>query len=223
MTQQLRRPDRWERMPDEGAKPWAAFLIYRNMGVDRSIDKAYCLAMGREPGSSRASGRWNLWNSQWAWRARAEAFDAHLEKEAVRGLAHTATENKRTRIRNITNVQNSAMLILHKADLANLDSTEARKLLPLALRALDETAESLREEFGVAARPTTSRELHVTGELANGVVSVEDFDDDEILTRLAAREQGYGDDVEGEVNGAGVFVPTRGAISEHSTGSPQGS
>ena len=205
-------------MPDEGSKPWAAFLIFRNMGPDRSLDKAYCEAMGREPGSSRASGRWNIWNSDWAWGARAREWDAHIEREAVRGLAHTATENKRTRIRNITNVQNSAMLILHKADLANLDSTEARKLLPIALRALDETAESLREEFGVAARPTTSRELVVTGELEAGVLTADDFDDDELLTRIAAREQGYDDSVEGEVNGAGVFVPTRAAISEHSTG-----
>lgn len=215
--QQL-KPQRWEQMPDEGAKPWAAFLIYRNMGINRSVDKAYCVSMGRAEGSSRASGRWNVWNSTWAWHSRAAAFDAHLEQEAVRGLAGTATENKRTRIRNITNVQNSAMLILHKADLANLDSTEARKLLPLALRALDETAESLREEFGVAARPTTSRELIVTGEIEGGVLTPDDFDDDELLTRIAAREQGYDDSVEGTVNGRGEFIPTPRAVSEHPAG-----
>lgn len=202
-------------MPDEGAKPWAAFLTFLRLGPDRSLDKAYCEAMGRPPGSSRASGRWNAWNSAWAWRARAAAWDAHLERESQRGLVASGIENARTRVRNITNVQNAAMVIIGKADLANLDSTEARKLLPIALRALDETAESLREEFGVAARPTTSRELIVTGEMESGIAAVEDFDDDELLTKIAAREQGFGGDVEGDINGRGEFIPARATISEH--------
>ena len=210
-------------MPEEGAKPWAAFLLFRNMGPDRSLDKAYCVAMGRDAGSSKASGRWNVWNSKWAWNGRARDFDAHIERESMRGLVLTATENARTRVRNITNVQNAAMLIVGKADLANLDSTEARKLLPVALRALEETAESLREEFGVAARPTTSRELVVTGELTGGQLTVDDFDDDELLTRLAAREQGYDDDVEGEVNGRGKFIPVAGTVSINPSSTPQGS
>ena len=137
-----------------------------------------------------------------------------MEREAQKGLVASGIENARTRVRNITNVQNAAMVIIGKADLANLDSTEARKLLPIALRALDETAESLREEFGVAARPTTSRELIVTGEMEGGIAAIEDFDDDELLTKIAAREQGFGDDVEGDINGRGEFIP---AISEHSS------
>jgi hypothetical protein len=200
-------------MPDEGAKPWAAFLTYLRLGPERSLDKAYNEAMGRPEGSSRASGRWNIWNSEWAWGVRAKAHDAHIEREATRGLVTTATENKRTRVRNITGAQNAAMLIIGKADLASLDKTEARKLLPVALRALEETAESLREEFGVAARPTTSRELIVTGQVDGGIVPVEDFDDDELLTRIAAREQGFDDDTEGEVNGRGEFIPVRGTVS----------
>ena len=223
MTMAQRRPNKWERMPDEGKKPWAAFLVFLRLGPDRSLERAYNEHMGRPPGAGRASGRWNKWMADWAWQSRATAWDAHLDSESRRGLVLTATENARTRVRNITNVQNAAMLIVGKADLANLDSTEARKLLPVALRALEETAESLREEFGVAARPTTSRELVVTGELVGGQLTVDDFDDDELLKRIAAREQGYDDDVEGEVNGRGEFVPVAGTVSINPPSPSQGS
>jgi hypothetical protein len=30
---------------------------------------------------NRATGRWNIWASQWDWKQRAERYDAHLESE----------------------------------------------------------------------------------------------------------------------------------------------
>jgi len=66
----------WERVPGESSKAYEAFCIYRDLGVDRSIEKT---AKNRlKPGSYS----WlRNWSSKYNWVERARAYDDYLERE----------------------------------------------------------------------------------------------------------------------------------------------
>lgn len=66
----------WERLPGESSKAYEAFCIYRDLGVDRSIEKT---AKSRlKPGSYS----WlRNWSSKYNWVERARAYDDYLERE----------------------------------------------------------------------------------------------------------------------------------------------
>lgn len=68
---------RWEQLPGESAKAFAAFCAYRDLGVQRSISTAYRQASGS---SASAPGTWTSWSTEFEWVSRAEAYDRHLEQ-----------------------------------------------------------------------------------------------------------------------------------------------
>ena len=219
LTLATTNPQKWERMPSEGPKPWAAFNVYLQLGPERTVDLTWKLITG-EPLESvrRATGRFQTWAATWGWLSRAHAWDEFLAAEARRAMIQQTEENARIRIRNLTNTQNQMMLVLKQADLGNLDSTEARKLLPQVVRALEMTAESLREEFGVGARPT--RGLQVVADLG-GIRRVEDFDDDELLLSILAEKAGLpeGTDLSRyRINGKGTLVRIEESSPSQSNG-----
>jgi hypothetical protein len=79
----------WERRRGESAKAFAAFRVYRDLGPRRSTTAAYRLYVaerqesgGGRKGAIRAPGRWKFWAQQYEWKNRAEAYDAHLDREA---------------------------------------------------------------------------------------------------------------------------------------------
>lgn len=80
----------WERQDGEGASAFHAFAHYRDMGYERSLDKAYRQhetdCQRRDVGRRRASGRWTRWYTCHAWRARAVALDAHNDRQRVEQL-----------------------------------------------------------------------------------------------------------------------------------------
>lgn len=73
----------WERQPEDTPKSWAAFCVYRDLGADRSITKAYQIDVSRKyPDRTRpeeANKRWKIWASGFNWVARTAAYDAHLD------------------------------------------------------------------------------------------------------------------------------------------------
>lgn len=72
----------WERLPDETAKQYQAFCIYREMPTDtRSIDAAYCAARGYQAGSRRATFRWFNWSRSNDWVKRAAAYDDYRREQ----------------------------------------------------------------------------------------------------------------------------------------------
>lgn len=83
-------PHPWERREDESAKAYHAFGIYRDLDPsERSRDAAYALYAGHDNGTKAAPGYFTRWVQEYEWTARAEAFDAHRERER---LAERGTE-----------------------------------------------------------------------------------------------------------------------------------
>jgi hypothetical protein len=67
------------RLPDEPAKQFAAFCIYRDLGPGRSIALAVRRAKQRDAAGTLR--RWEEWSSRFGWVERAAAYDAHLDAQ----------------------------------------------------------------------------------------------------------------------------------------------
>jgi len=70
-------PEIWERQPYESSKAYAAFCIYRDLGTERSLDKALAAA-NKKPTNRR---HWARWMDKYNWLERARAYDDYLERK----------------------------------------------------------------------------------------------------------------------------------------------
>jgi hypothetical protein len=78
----------WEQQPHEGIHAFDAFAVYRDLGPDRSIDRAWRSIHGADETGAKRSGkkktllerRWRLWFSEFNWLTRANAYDRYLLK-----------------------------------------------------------------------------------------------------------------------------------------------
>jgi len=83
----------WEKRPDETQRAYEVFCIYRDLGPERSLQKAHDAEYGEGAGNLRyVEG----WSSDYDWPDRAAAHDRYLEeqrreeyeKEMTTGLSH---------------------------------------------------------------------------------------------------------------------------------------
>ena len=68
----------WERQPGESGPAFAAFVVYRDLGPYRSLDKAY---KTQKPDADKFSGQWSLWSAEHKWLERALAYDSYCDAE----------------------------------------------------------------------------------------------------------------------------------------------
>ena len=66
----------WERQLKESDPAWQAFVVYREMGLDRTLRTA-CEKIGK---SSQLLGDWS---SRWSWLERCRAYDAEIDRQRV--------------------------------------------------------------------------------------------------------------------------------------------
>jgi len=73
----------YEQQPGESARAFRAFQIYRDLGPDRSLDKAYADYTANESATElpRSPGQWNRWSAAHNWVERALEYDAHLDAQ----------------------------------------------------------------------------------------------------------------------------------------------
>lgn len=78
----------WAQWPKENANRHRAFLVYRNLGPERSLGKAYVILYpGRktfENGSPRATPTLQRWSVQFHWVMRCAAWDSFCFREQER-------------------------------------------------------------------------------------------------------------------------------------------
>jgi hypothetical protein len=72
------------RLPDETARAYRAFCVYRDLGPDRSLDRAwqrFCANQGKEHGPAmRRPGHWTAWSTRFQWVDRADAYDDLIDE-----------------------------------------------------------------------------------------------------------------------------------------------
>jgi hypothetical protein len=77
----------WSQQRGESAESFAVFVIYRDLGPDRSLAEAQRLkgkpqdALKTATGKRNVSGCMKRWSRRWAWADRAAAWDVMLEAE----------------------------------------------------------------------------------------------------------------------------------------------
>jgi hypothetical protein len=82
----------WEPQPGESGRAFAAFAVYRDLGPDRSLDKAYAAARQDQSGIKTVPGYWRQWCVRYQWVDRAAAYDAAMraKEQAARERAQAA-------------------------------------------------------------------------------------------------------------------------------------
>lgn len=81
----------WSQRPDESAKAFAAFEVYRELGAKRTVPDAYRQSTGR-PQAKQAGGSWNAWAKKYGWADRARAWD---ERQATTRTQAAVQETRR--------------------------------------------------------------------------------------------------------------------------------
>lgn len=99
----------WERRDEESEEAFAAFLVYRDMGVKRSARGAAHVAQGRTPGGQddRRPEIFGRWCSAHDWVDRARAYDDHKFREIE-------TSTMRSRIKMLDEYNASVARVIEK-------------------------------------------------------------------------------------------------------------
>ena len=121
----------WARQPDEPERWYGRFELYRILGPNRSLDRAFRLtAQLAGLTAQRANSHWRQIARRWDWEARATAWDA---AEAVRRHDLHATHGLdplAQRLAMVDELLQAVHAVLLNADLRDMNKEEARRNLP---------------------------------------------------------------------------------------------
>ena len=74
----------WEQQEGEPNEAYARFLVYRNLGITRTLEKAYNSQYANNRKKSQSiSGTWTGDATKWNWSERASAWDIDTLTEVV--------------------------------------------------------------------------------------------------------------------------------------------
>ncbi len=65
----------WERQPGESSKAYAVYCVYRDLGPERSLEKAI-----QKLDKKRVKQTIWQWSSKYNWVARCQAYDDYIER-----------------------------------------------------------------------------------------------------------------------------------------------
>lgn len=132
----------WEQQPNESAKAFEAFAIYRDMGADRSIR-----AVARRLGKSKT--QIEKWSRAHDWVERVRAYDRNLDREARAEAVKNIKQMTKRHIGIAMNLQKKALDALKDLDPDSLTpkmllaflskATEIERLNRLAEAGMDES------------------------------------------------------------------------------------
>ena len=143
----------WERQPEESAKAWEAFVIYRDLGLQRSLRK-----VAEE--LSKSETLMKRWSKQYDWPKRAQAWDAEQDRisraaqvEEIKKMRRRHAKIAETAMDKIS----AALERLDPEDISNSDiarlMSEASKLERLSRGDVGEVIEE--RDGGAAPSPVT--------------------------------------------------------------------
>ncbi len=156
--------DAWSRQPDESDPAWGAFVVYRDMGAERSLAKA-ARSLGKS--ATLVEG----WSSRHSWLARVAEFDRYVDGQAVDEHVERIREMNRRQASVARLALSKAVDWLHKLNPEQLRDDVGVRLLDVASK-LERLAEGANtEELGVTAEVQVSgrtlAELFVLGDGAS--------------------------------------------------------
>jgi len=119
----------WERQPGESTKAYAAFCAYRDLGPERSIEKAG--QMLDKPRSKKWLGEWS---SKYHWVERARAYDDYIEMKKRVEHEQAILEMAERQARIAMAFQEKIIERLQSIDPAELTPTELARWFDVAAK-----------------------------------------------------------------------------------------
>jgi hypothetical protein len=97
----IQKRELWDRLENEPERAYRAFESYRNLpSSERTLIKAYRQHVGN-PDAANPSDTWSRWSSDFAWRERAAAYDAHLDRIRERSIEKAIEEEAERQAREV--------------------------------------------------------------------------------------------------------------------------
>jgi hypothetical protein len=89
----------WDRLENEPERAYRAFESYRNLpSAERTLIEAYRRHVGN-PDAAKPSDTWSRWSSEFAWRERAAAYDAHIDRLREKSMEKVIQQEAEERAR----------------------------------------------------------------------------------------------------------------------------
>lgn len=143
-------PELWERQPNETAKAFEAFVIYRDMGVNRSIRKAAQTL-------NKAVTTLAEWSTKHEWVKRVAAWDAEQDRIARNELVAEMASTRKKQRKQAQRMQEKGMELLESISIGDAKLSEIVSLLKAGMEqeriAIGDVGEVIEERSGEAASP----------------------------------------------------------------------
>ncbi|MAC55467.1 MAG: hypothetical protein CME31_23235 [Gimesia sp.] len=144
----------WDQLEGETATAFRAFCAYRDMGLDRTQRQAWEMLQRADGKQTKSMNpRWKEWRKHYRWDDRSEAFDAYQDSIFQKRLIDTNMKSRQKMIRSAQNLQEFAVQVIHKSDIEEMDSDEARKHLKTAVTALKDGIQLEMSLLGIKTEP----------------------------------------------------------------------
>lgn len=112
----------WERQPRESAQAFQAFVLYRDMGVERGIRKVVAVL-----GKSRAL--LERWSSRWGWVERCRQWDSEIDRLSRIKKLKEIEKMRQTHITAAQAMMAKALVKLQSMQPGELSPHDVRKML----------------------------------------------------------------------------------------------
>lgn len=142
----------WEQRAGEPGRWFARFEVYRLLGTQRTIEKAFRAVADLEGlKGNRPGAAWYAAAKEWDWSSRAAAWDA-VERDRLRSLEQDRRFDAREQRLNMIDYLIMAVFnVLRIANLDRMDADEARAWLPTMRVLFKDLITAQRAELGLPA------------------------------------------------------------------------
>lgn len=119
----------WERLEEESAKAYEAFVVYRGLGLTRTCAKV-AAAVGKSTTLMRR------WSSEYSWSVRAAAWDREQDREHLleQRTARREAEKRNARLANVAFSAAAARLVQLANDPAQIKAGDVARLVEAAMK-----------------------------------------------------------------------------------------
>lgn len=145
----------WERQSGESEKAFEAFVVYRDMGRERTVT-----AVAKKLSKSRQL--LERWKERWDWQERVRTYDNELEKEAKESAAKAIREMTERHIRIAMQLQKKALEALQNLSLKKMTAKDIKEFIKMATD-LERLNRTLEEE--------SSKGRETSASLADAIVT----------------------------------------------------
>jgi hypothetical protein len=122
-----KKKELWDRLENEPERAYRAFESYRNLpSAERTVIAAYRHHTGN-PDAVKPSDTYSGWSRQFAWRERAAAYDAHIDRLREKSIENAVQQKAEEQARQLERTRgrfNELMTIAYDRAIDHLASED---------------------------------------------------------------------------------------------------